>query len=497
VTSPAASWQFEYERSPTLPVLAWVARIHRLVVTVRCGLSVRIGDQGFFEGTWAGPPRLESVARQETVFGSGIVLDGRDLVVVPPSHTIEPLYLAHAADDALVVSNSLIGLLVATGRELTADASYPPIFGQINRGLSHASFDVPTTSNPISVQYFENLLVNVDGSTTVRPKPRGGPLTDFGSYRDLLVETVRSSFENASQYVPAVSMSRGYDSTAAGAVAAQAGCRHVLSFSTGWPWAGFRGEADTPDASATALGMDVETYDRLAYMDCGDAPEAEFLATGMSGEDVIYRSMETDLKRRVLVTGFWGGAAWRGNGRANMMRTDLSGTSMGEFRMRLDMIHLPLPYIRGLQQPSLAALRLSREMRPYRVGGVYDEPVARRLAEEAGVPRGSFATEKLAASQRIHTFGLEALSVSGREAFEAFAGADALASLPRKAVISRRHRVAMKAAHAVRADWAVAGLIERRFRGVHIEPVLGSLLVRWAVEELKPRYAELAPPIRS
>ena len=315
---------------------------------------------------------------------------------------------------------------------------------------------------------------------------------NFEGYRDLLIDRVRSSFGNAPAYEPTVAMSTGYDSTAAGAVAAQAGCHTAFSFRTGWPWAGYQGEADAPTASAAALGFEVETFDRLAYQACDDAPEAEFLANGMSGEDVVFRSMEPALHGRILVSGFWGGATWRGNERPNLMRTDLSGASLAEFRLRTNMIHMPLPYIGGIQQASLLTVRDSEEMRPYRFGGTYDEPIARRLAEEAGVPRGSFGVNKLAASQRIHTTGLAAMSSSGRASFEAFAGVAALARLPRKEVVSGRHRLAIRIAHRLHADWAVAGLIERKFRGVHIEPVLGSLLLRWAVEQVRPRYAAVS-----
>ncbi len=311
------------------------------------------------------------------------------------------------ADGSLVVSNSFVALLVATGNQLRSDVLYPPLFGLINRGLSYATTEIPTTGEAVTVHYFENLVIDLDGSVSVRPKPRGQPVHRLRGIPRHAHRRARSSFANAPDYRPTVAMSTGYDSTAAGAIAARAGSDSVVSFRTGWPWAGYQGEDDSPDEAARALGMSVEVFDRLAYMDCQDAPEAEFLATGMSGEDVVYRSMDTALSRRILVTGFWGGAAWRGNARPNLSRVDLSGASLGEFRMRVDMIHLPLPYIGGLNQPNLAALRVSPDLMPYSVGGVYDEPFARRIAEEAGVPRDSFGQQKRATSQRMHTFGLE------------------------------------------------------------------------------------------
>jgi hypothetical protein len=342
------------------------------------------------------------------------------------------------------------------------------------------------------MQYFFNLAIDDRGGVSLRPKPSYPAFADYASYRDFLIEHTRSVFENASDYEPVVAMSSGYDSTGSGAVAAQAGCRHVVNFRTGWAWQGYTGDVDSPDIAAKALGMDVERYERLAYMDCDDAPEAEFLATGGTGEDVVFRSMDTALAKRIVVSGYWGGAAWRGHARAALKRIDLSGASMSEFRIRVGMIHLPLPYIGGLQQPSIAAIRVSEEMKPFTVGGEYDEPVARRLAEEAGVPRGSFGVEKLAASQRLHVFGLKGMSASGRASFEAFAGPEALTMLPRKDVIGKRHRGVIKAAAALKLDPLTAGLRERVRQVVNHEPVLGSLLLRWAVHETSPRYADVA-----
>ena len=76
---------------------------------------------------------------------------------------------------------------------------------------------------------------------------------------------------------------------------------------------------------------------------------------------------------------------------------------------------------------------------------------------------------------------------------EAFAGAHRLQNLPTKQVLKRRHRVWMKTAHRFHVDWAAGAVHDRRLAAVHLEPVLGSLLLRWGVELTRPRYAEVAP----
>ncbi len=236
--------------------------------------------------------------------------------------------------------------------------------------------------------------------------------------------------------------------------------------------------------------MTVECFERMAYLELDDAPEAEFLATGMSGEDVVYRSMERALGGAIVLTGFWGGAAWRGTDRREMSRLDLSGASLGEIRLRTGFVHLPVPYVGGLQQPTMARLRESPEMEPFSVGGRYDEPFARRLAEEIGVERGTFGVQKLAASHRIHASGVAAFSESGRQSFAEFAGPDAL--IPRRRrPITRTDRLKLRVAKTARISHLTDDIAQRRREAVHIEPVLGALMLRWAVEHTRSRYAVL------
>jgi hypothetical protein len=484
--------QLECLVSPALPPLAWVARIRPGVVTAECGSSVRREQDGFFEGTWAGPPEIGALAEATTVFGLGIVLTGDGPLVVPPSHTLDGVFLV-ARNGELVCSNSLVGLLVAGGLDLDPEAPYPRLFGQINQGLSRAVIDVPTAGPPIRQQYFDNLLIGRGLAPISQPKPREAPFASFEDYRTRLVERVGSAFANAPGYRPLATISSGYDSTASAAVAAAAGCREAMSFATGEPWRGYSGTADSGAPAAAALGMSIATAERLAYMQRDDAPEAEFLANGMSGEDVFFRSAEQLLARTILVSGFWGGAAWRGQERSELQRIDLSGASLLEFRLRTDFINLPVPYIGGTEQPGLSLLARSPEMRVFDLGTNYEEPLARRLAEEAGVPRGSFGIQKKAATVRLHRHGLAAMSESGRRSFEAFAGHEALARLPQRAEFGRRHRAAIHLAHGLRLPWLAAGIEQRRRESVHFEPTLGTLLLRWAVEQVRPRYAAVTP----
>jgi hypothetical protein len=66
----------------------------------------------------------------------------------------------------------------------------------------------------------------------------------------------------------------------------------------------------------------------------------------------------------------------------------LSGHALGEFRLQAGFLHYPAPYVSGLHGPAIFQITHSPEMMPWRLGtGYYDRPIARRIAEEAGVPR--------------------------------------------------------------------------------------------------------------
>lgn len=68
---------------------------------------------------------------------------------------------------------------------------------------------------------------------------------------------------------------------------------------------------------------------------------------------------------------------------------------MAEFRLVVGLIHLPLPYIGARQKQDIVNITESPDMDPWRLGNAYDRPIARRIAEEAGVPRHTFGQSKM------------------------------------------------------------------------------------------------------
>jgi len=491
-----------------MPALAWVATVRPGIVRVDHGASVRHEGEAFFEGTWSGPSSLAALPEASTVFGSGMVARGGELMIIGPSHQLEGVYFARLAN-ALVASNSLTGLLVVSGLQLDPTFDYPALFlassnlcwlieertpdGSLR--LLHSSYSIPTLGPPISAWFYDNALVGVDLTVSTRRKPRERAFASFADFEARLVEATRSLFRNGRPHEPVVALSSGYDSTAVAAVARQAGCTRSVGFATSRPAAVDGRSDDSGSAVAAALGLTHDEQDRLAYRQRADMVEAEFLSSGMAAEDTMLAGLEAELRRSILLTGYWAGTEWAMARRDDWRRiepTTTAGADLGEFRLRADFIHVPLPVF-GAARPLDAPSLLDRaEMDPFRVGGRYDRPVPRRLAEDAGVPRGTFAASKRAANVLLPLGGLAAFTPASRAAIESYAAQQGVRlSLQPRRRFSRLERAALRASRRLRLAPLTARLGRRRAERVHFEAASGTTLLRWAVSVVGERYADV------
>jgi hypothetical protein len=79
-----------------------------------------------------------------------------------------------------------------------------------------------------------------------------------------------------------------------------------------------------------------------------------------------------------------------------LKRKDSTGLGFCEHRLLKGVIHCPVPFwgIRNLLD--IKKISEHAEMKPWSVGGDYDRPIPRRIAEEAGVSRALFGQKKSA-----------------------------------------------------------------------------------------------------
>jgi hypothetical protein len=423
--------------SPKLPALAWLLEIDGAPrnYQLHCGTSVVIGESGFFEGAWPGELAAMGFASSAEVFGSGAIFTDDAWMVVPPSHTLEPVFSVR--DGArLLISNALPFLLAHRNDGLDPGFSaYHNRLFQVLKGLSAFPIRIPSRNGAeICVHYYHNLRIGPDLALTEVAKPAAPHFTSFESYRAYLLSTIQGALSNAADpgrahpYAPIATASQGYDSPAACAIARAAGCTEVITHGFARRAFGVR-DSDSGEEVAKVLGMRATVIDRDAYLQRDDieAPEAEFLCHGLEGADVHFLSFEPLLPHRVLFSGFHGDAVWDLHKQPNAVieRGDTSGASLGEFRRRVDFFHIPVPFIGVLRHAEILAIAEAAPMRPFALDNDYDRPVPRRIVEEAGVPREAFGMAKKAVAVLFFDLNIglnEPLAGRTRQALLKFSG---------------------------------------------------------------------------
>ncbi|MEX2561782.1 MAG: hypothetical protein WD358_00865 [Nitriliruptoraceae bacterium] len=484
------------ERDAALPLMAWVAYRQRgdSTVQLRCGGGVEVGDRRWVEGAWTAPFDEWGLASSWLAGSAGLV-DGEDLVVVPPGHTLEGLWVARTSDD-VTVANSLPLLLAATNLQL--DDAYPHYlrrFLDVIYGLPRHDIRVPTTSGvDIHLMVLRALRIHSDLAWTFEPPWTPGPFRDFSHYRASLVHAMQQLTANAAAgsrrrtFEPLATLSSGYDSPACAVIAGEAGCRRAVTISRGRD----RADRSVVDDSGADLAepLDMEVIERPRVVDLsvdGEVVADEFWATGMSGEDIVMRVFDDVLPGSLLVTGFYGDTLWSPTGPVSttLRRVDVAGASMGEFRLRLGFVHVPLPFFGAMEHPSIKAISTADEIASWRLNVPYDRPIPRRIVEQHGIARASFGREKKATT-----------TIANRRIFDDTAVCAAIADYAHRRGHTWRTRVRHKGVDvgfrlarplmrvarpiAKRAGWRIDVVRRQSLHGPD-----GTLVFLWAVDHLR------------
>ncbi len=395
-------------RDDRLPALAWLLRVEGESARLICGRSVESTDRSFFEGAWAGPFPAAGFDACGDVFGSGAIYCEEGWILVPPSHTLEAIYVLQDPNAGWIASNSLAFLTATTGLALHFRLLATVVdFLAIVKGIAGTPRRIRNARPALQVLHYQNAVLG-PGRLQVRPKCQREPFVDFQDYREHLRKVLIATAENARHrerracYQLLATVSSGYDSPACAALARAAGCTEGVTFLQSR-----EGDDDDGRAIGACLGLRMSGVPHPLFST--DPTEhqplaAEFFATGMQGEDITFAALSGMLQHRALVTGVLGDKLWNlhGSPDPNLKRSDVAGASLTEFRLREDFLHVPLPFVGARHHPSVHAISNSAEMRDYVVGGTYDRPIPRRIAEEAGVARNLFGQRKKAVT--IHVF---------------------------------------------------------------------------------------------
>ena len=403
----------------SLPKLAWLAVLDRDAGSVQLlhGAAVECRERWAVEGVWDGEFDAGGFHRSQHFFGSGVTVEG-DRVYFVPSRALVDRLVYCVDGPALVVSNSLVLLLAFTGAQLDPAHDYHLESRAIRQGVKHYDrrFVVRHPEIPCFYQAYYASLVVSGGQIEVVSPPATPRLTSFAHYRELLtaaLDRIRDNYSATTRRTPLralATLSSGYDSPAVAALVKELGvelCFTSRRSNTHFPrWLSSRAAIDDGTPIADALGLRTAYLDRPGRAVTED--ELYFLAPGCGQPALAFHSMATYLEATcqgaVVFTGFQGDYAWDVNVERKYLNEDLlgndtSGLAFSEIRLKSGFINVAVPYMFAERVADLVAIGESPDMRAYRLHTGYDRPIPRRLAEEAGVPRGAFGARKKAVVQ--------------------------------------------------------------------------------------------------
>ena len=393
--------RLEAQEQADWPALGWVARCRPESTELLHGPMVEVGEGFACEGAWAGPYGEGALDRAAVVAGSGVRIRDGEVVFVASTSTVDRLHSLES-DDGTLVSNSLPALLAVSGAGLDRSRDYgPALMGSVVRGLRRCVREIPTGEGPLALTYFHNLVWDGDALSEREKRDPAPGFGDFAAYRDFLARSFAALAENMAD--PARrrplsflgTLSSGYDANAATTLAAEAGCTEALCFETT--------RRERPDSGvpvAEALGIEPVVLQQGAWRDVPDRgflPEVPYLAVKHAGALVEFHAANERLEGRVLVTGFYGDSIWNRDWEylgPDIRRKDASGLGFCEYRLRAGFAHCPPTFWAARQVADVVAIARSAEMEPWVTGVDYQRPVARRIVEQAGVPRELFGQRK-------------------------------------------------------------------------------------------------------
>lgn len=485
-STAASPWRLVPKLVPGWAKLAWLAVMQDGVrhVEVYHGSHVVAGSQWCAECVWDGPFAQGDFDQTDLVIGTGVRCRDTGLVFVPSGHSMERLWYCRRST-GWVVSNSLPSLLAFAGLKLLEDHNYDQDISTVY-GVTPPVKSMPADGAEISLVWCDNLFYNGQDLAPIA-KPDSTPrFACFDDYFNFLADAAKRLGGNMAdparpeQVVPVATISSGYDSPAAAVVARFAGCTQAVTIrdSTSM-WRG----PDSGETIAARLGMSCRVYPRTALR--YPEEEAVWAAANRSG---LLNWAQFDLPQplSLLFTGCFGDALWdrtpHGTGNSLSLFSRLV-LGMGEWRLLQGMLHGPVPFWGIRRIGEIRAITSSAEMQPWRLQSRYDRPIARRIVEQAGVPRGAFAVRKKDTSTDVHFRW--PFSPECRGSFAEFARRRSLhVPWPVTLKVLRSLAIGETLLSSLTMPFHVDPRLVRRF-----ELQATNLLFHWANAELADRYA--------
>lgn len=396
--------RFIFIEREEIPKLSWCAVLERgkNEILLYHGIWVETREDFFVEGIWDSHFTEGAIDQSYLLMGSGGKIKNQKVIFASPCHTLERLYYI-CIENKCYVSNSIAFVLAQT--DLSPDVDYLHYvsdFASICDGIRDYVEKVPLENGYwLNLAYYRNLMIDSDLNMQVLEKSSPPRWSNFASYKQFLIDCLKWLSENARDvdrrinYSPLATISRGYDSTACAALAVQTGCQKALT--VGGP-----GKYVHDCGTDLAKTMGYEQVIELLvdnYKDKkGKMIEPLFMASGELGTDCFWASFEEHLPKAFVVIGINGDKVWDINNKSvtsAIKRSSPSATSLGEYRLRMGFIQVPVPYFGCINHPAIHQISTSKEMEPWVLHNDYDRPIPRRIVEDMGIERQQFGNKKI------------------------------------------------------------------------------------------------------
>jgi len=381
------------------PKLAWTAVLTPGSEEIRFlhGPRVEVREEWAVEAVWVGDFEAGDFDRTDLIFGSGVRCR-EDHVVFVTSGTIMDRLWYYQKDDRWFVSNSLGALCACADLSLQEDFCYVDDRDSVIRttwGGESCTGTFPTQSGEAHLVWFNNLVYK-DGVFSEKPKAATAPSFHcYADYKNFLFETARSLGRNMGsagrkhKVVPLASVSSGYDSPAAALTAKHAGCTQAVTLKQSSSF--WRG-SDSGKDIAQQLGLSCRSYDRTSKTYPHE--EAFWAASGYCNL-LSWTLFEYPEPVCLFFIGCYGDAIWDRKKLKDPFAFQVwDDLAMSEYRLFRGMLQCAVPFWGMRRAKEIEGITFSEEMSPWTMHDNYDRPIARRLVEEAGVPRGAFAVRK-------------------------------------------------------------------------------------------------------
>lgn len=408
-----------FHENKEIPSLAWGLKCtEKGELNINYGSKVHAFNSGIVEGTWDGEFKEYDFHESPHFFGSGIKIDDDKIIISCPSHFYEGVFLfynkktkcsyfsnslSYVLKDSIDSFNDNFNGIITTICQRNDEITAKGIFD-----LETMLYDSPLFS--LHIIYYHNIIID-NNKCEVRPKKPSNPkYKSFKEYKTYMLKILRllhlnsNSIGRSHKYKTLATLSSGYDSSAVAALLVEVGSVEAVTIDvniagnddSGMDVARALGIICNPCVHPLAVGNEINNLGTIHYTEEFVDKTTEFLATLGHGDDIVFKAFEEHLAGKAVYTGHLGDTLWSLNSidAIGMPVGIINSKSLSEYRLNNNFFHIPLLMIGSAYPFGLHKINYHDDMQKYWVDGSYNRPIARRIIEEQGVSRGTFACSK-------------------------------------------------------------------------------------------------------